>query len=266
LQRLADCQREFALALLDADRATPSGLVGPDGVPSPRRFGVYRNNVVAGLIDALKDNYGAVCRIVGEEFFRAMAARFVIRNPPLSPIMLDYGAGFAGFIEGFEPAATLPYLADVARIERSWVESYHAADADPLSAQDLLAVDPKLLSRIRLSLHPSLRLTQSPYPAITIWRMNIGGGEPMAVDLDAGGEDALIVRADADVEVHQIPAGAAAFITSLARGKPVVSAAIAALEVTPHFDLKGLLAALVEAGALSGWSLDAADSVTGTRQ
>ncbi|MDX8512726.1 HvfC/BufC N-terminal domain-containing protein [Mesorhizobium captivum] len=256
MQGLAERQQDFAMALLDAARATPPGIVGPDGLPSPRRFAVYRNNVVAGLIETLKENYPAVHRIVGDEFFRAMAGQFATTHPPRSPIMLGYGTGFPEFIDGFEPVATLPYLADVARIERAWIEAYHATDAEPLTAADLLAIDQDRLAQVRLALHPSLRVTQSQLPALTIWRMNIAGGEPAVVDLDAGGEDALIIRPGAEVRVHQIPVGAAALVRSLGAGRPVVAAAIAALEVTVHFDLSAALAGLIEAGAFVGWSLE----------
>ncbi|RUU11608.1 DUF2063 domain-containing protein [Mesorhizobium sp. USDA-HM6] len=255
MQGLAERQRDFALALLDATRTTPRGLLGPDGLPSPRRFAVYRNNVVAGLIETLKENYPAVHRIVGGEFFRAMAGRFVIAHPPQSPIMLSYGEGFPEFIDAFEPATALPYLADVARIERAWNEAYHAADAEPLSANDLLAIDQDDLARVRLALHPSLRVTQSRFPALTIWRMNVAGGEPAAIDLEGGGEDALIIRPSAEVLVHQLPIGASALVRTLGAGKPVVAAAIAALNVTTCFDLRAILAGLIEAGAFIGWSL-----------
>ena len=67
----ADRQREFAAALLDPERPTPSGIIGPDGDVCPRRFAVYRNNVVVGLTEILKAAYPAVRRLVGEEFFDA---------------------------------------------------------------------------------------------------------------------------------------------------------------------------------------------------
>ncbi len=113
--------------MLDPELPPPAGLVGPDGEPSSRRFAVYRNNVVAGLIaGAAVTAFPAVHRIVGADFFLAMARAYVAEEPPGSPIMLDYGAGFPDFIGRFEPAMTLPYLADVARIERAWSEAYHA--------------------------------------------------------------------------------------------------------------------------------------------
>ena len=256
MQGPAERQQDFALALLDATRPTPRGLVGPDGLPSPRRFAVYRNNVVAGLIGTLKENYPAVHRIVGDEFFRAMARQFATAHPPRSPVMLDYGADFPVFIDEFEPAARLPYLADVARIERAWIEAYHAANAEPVSADDLLVIDQSHLAEVRLAIHPSLRVTQSQLPALTIWRMNIAGGEPAPVDLEAGGEDTLIIRPGAEVMVRQLPMGAAALVTALSAGEPVVAATIAALEVTPSFDLQTVLAGLIEAGAFIGWSLE----------
>src|SRR5205807_2161977 len=134
VQRLAERQRTFSAALLDSDLPAPPGLLGPDGEPSPRRFSVYRNNVVVGLVEALKANYPAVCRIVGEDFFGAMARDYVVARPPTSPILLDYGGDFAAFIAGFEPTANLPYLADVARFERAWSEAYHACEACALDA------------------------------------------------------------------------------------------------------------------------------------
>ena len=126
---LADRLSGFAAALLDPTRAVPAGLVGPDGEPSAKRFAVYRNNVVVGLTEALQANFPAVCRIVGEEFFQAMARAYVVFEAPVSPILLDYGDGFASFIAEFEPAASLPYLADVARIERAWTQAYNAPEA-----------------------------------------------------------------------------------------------------------------------------------------
>jgi hypothetical protein len=70
---LAERQRAFAAALLDPALPTPVGIVGPGGEPSSRWFAIYRNNVVVGLTQTLKDAYPAVHRIVGADFFQAMA-------------------------------------------------------------------------------------------------------------------------------------------------------------------------------------------------
>src|SRR5680860_832939 len=94
----------FARAVLDIDAPTPQGLVRKTGTAPSRRFGVYRNNVYASLIDVLTSRFPISARLVGEEFFRAMARVYVQKEPPRSPVLLRYGAGFADFIAGFPPA------------------------------------------------------------------------------------------------------------------------------------------------------------------
>jgi hypothetical protein len=254
MQPLAERQRSFAAALLDAALPVPQGLVGPDGEPSPKRFAVYRNNVVVGLTEALKDAFPAIRRIVGADFFQAMARAYVVAEPPRTPILLDYGAGFPDFIRQFEPAASLPYLGDVARIERAWTEAYHAPEASPLDPAAFTAIEPSQLPEIRLLLHPSVRVVRSQFPALTIWQMNIGDGVPAPVDFTAGGEDVLVVRPVADVEVRSVPGGSLEFIRALAGGMSVLAALTAAISVDPGFDLSTNLSGLMQAGALVGYT------------
>lgn len=252
--RLAERQRGFAAALLDPRLPTPSGLVGPDGEPSSRRFAVYRNNVVFGLIEALGAAFPAVHRIVGADFFLAMARAYVVREPPRSPIMLDYGAGFPDFIRHFEPAMALPYLADVARIERAWSEAYHAPEASPIDPCEFIAIASGQLPAMRLVFHPSLRVVRSHFPALTIWQMSVADGVPAPVDL-AASEDALVVRPRIDVEARSIPKGSPEFIEALADGRSVLAALEVALIANPRFDLAGNLSDLMQAGALAGYNL-----------
>jgi hypothetical protein len=255
VQRSLDRQGAFAAGLLDPARPVPAGLVGPDGKASAKRYAVYRNNVVVGLIDALKASFPAVCRIVGEVFFRAMARAYVTRDPPKSPILIDYGARFPSFISSFEPVVSLPYLADVARIERAWLEAYHSAEAEPLSPAAFAAIPGESVSDLCLDLHPSLRIVRSGLPALTIWRMNVGDGAPGPVDLDAGGEDALVIRPAAGVEARSMAPGGAELVVALAAGDTLADAAQSALRAAPGLDLSMHLAALIGAGAFIGCRL-----------
>jgi putative DNA-binding protein len=247
--RLAD----FAAALLCSDAGVPSGLVGPDGRPSQRRFNIYRNNVVAGLVSTLTAAYPAVSRIVGEEFFVAMARAYALKEPPDRPMMSEYGAGFADFIAGFEPAAVLPYLADVARIERAWVEAYHSAEAPPVDPVRLFEFAPEDRPHLRLLLHPSLRLVRSAFPALTIWQMNTKGGEPAPVDLASSSEDVLIVRPYAQVELRCLQPGGFAFVDAIDGGLSVLVSAERASSLDAEFDLSVNLSGLIEMDAIVGF-------------
>lgn len=252
---LAEKQRVFAAAIMDAGLPVPAGVVGPDREESVRRFSVYRNNVVLGLVGTLKDAFPAVQRIVGSEFFQAMARAYVAIEPPRSPMMFDYGAGFPDFIQRFEPGAVLPYLADVARIERAWSEAYHAADVSPIDADAFSEVRPDRLPAMSLVLHPSVRTVRSRFPALSIWRMNIDGGVPAPVDLEAGGEDVLVLRPTIDVEVRFVPDGSVDFIRALGDGQSVLAAFKTAVDCDPAFDLLANLSDLIRVGALIGYRL-----------
>ncbi len=248
MRSLSDVQAEFAAALRDPAVAPPLDVVGPDGGPAPRRFAVYRNNVLGALGTAMAGAFPAVRRLVGEDFFRVMARTYVLENPPTSPVLLDYGKTFPEFIAGFEPAASLPYLPDVARLERAWRQAYHAEEAAPLPAGALAEVPEAELADVSFRLHPSLRLVTSRFPIITIWRMNVSDAPITPVDFSAG-EDALIVRPDAEVEVRVVPPGGVAFVNALVAGEALGTAAEAGQAADLRFDLAGNIAGLVGAGA-----------------
>jgi Putative DNA-binding domain len=256
---LAERQTHFAAALRDPARPAPPGLIGPDGEESPRRFAVYRNNVAVALTDALRANFPATCRIVGEAFFREMARAYALREPPNTPVLLDYGAGFPDFVARFEPAASLPYLADVARIERAWTESYHAPEVGALDPATLSQIPYDRAAQLRFTLHPSVRIVRSRFPSLTIWRMNVADGVPAPVDLEAGGEDALLARPEAEVEVRAVPPGGAEFIAALAEGENLAEAANAAMRAAASFDLAANLTALLGAGVFADCRAEADD-------
>jgi len=254
LRSLSEVQAEFAAALLDPAAVVPGTVADPEGKPTPRRFAVYRNNVTVGLVNTVSGSFPAVKRIVGDDFFAAMAIAYVRAEPPTSPVLLEYGNGFADFIAGFEPAGSLPYLADVARIEWAWHEAYHAAEAQSLGPDDLAGIAESDLPALIFSMHPTLRVVRSVYPTLIIWRMNTNDEPVVPVDLGAGGEDTVIVRPEATVDVRHLPAGGAIFIETLAEGRTLSEAAERAAESDEGFDLSASIAGLIDAGAVVDYS------------
>ncbi|MBV9290220.1 MAG: putative DNA-binding domain-containing protein [Hyphomicrobiales bacterium] len=238
----------FSDALLKPDRETPALVSGPAGKAATKRYNVYRNNVTVSLIDALAEVFPAVQRITGVEFFRAMARFHIRESRPTSPLLVEYGRDFPGFIERYEYAQGMPWLADTARIERAWLDAYHAADAPPLGAAHLASVAPERLADLVFMPHPAMRLVRSRYAAVTIFAANRRPG-PVA-DIDASqAEDALVTRPEFDVVVRRLAPGQAAFLSTLMAGSPLGEAAAAALAARSDFDVGMGLATLIESGA-----------------
>jgi len=243
---------EFGAALLDPDRATPDGAVGPDGRPDAKRFNVYRNNVVVSLTEALGQTYPAIKALLGDEYFVALARAFVSRYPPESPVLLWYGAEFADFLTAFPPLAAYPYLGDVARLEWAWLQAYHAADAQVLDPADLGAIAPQDLGAVRFVRHPAVAVLASAWPVWDLVRANrFGGGGPEKIDLSSG-QSILITRPEFDVEVHLVAPGTAVLLDTLVAGGTLGEAAEQALRSFEDFSLSDCLSECLSSGAFAG--------------
>lgn len=245
-------QRCFAEALLEPEQACPPGLITWNASDPARRFAVYRNNVIVSLVDALADTFAVTQDLVGEAFFRAMARVFAYTNPPTSRLLVFYGETFPEFIERFPPAASLPYLADVARLEFLRVRAYHAADVAPVRSEDIVAVlaDEDKLPDLGLALHPSLAVLDSAGAVVSLWAVHQGVGDLATLVPDVP-ETALVVRDGLDVEVMSIPRASGVFIAAVKRGATLGDAMAAAQSVDRDFDATLPLALLIQKSAIT---------------
>lgn len=245
-------QAAFARALLDPAAPPPAELVAWNGSDVGVRFAVYRNNVVASLIEALADTYPVVQQLVGREFFRAMARAWIAEHLPTSAVLARYGAGFPEFMATFPPAATVPYLADVARLEWAYVQAFHAENAATATPEDIAAAlaVPERLPVLRLVLHPSLMTFASPYAIVSLWVAH-QGGEVSALPDPYQPEAALVLRPELQVRVVRIDVGTHALVRALQDGAPLGEAASAALSAHADFDLTQALALLIREQAIS---------------
>lgn len=248
-------QHELAGALLDPEAPCPDAVRAWNDSDPRRRFTVYRNNVASSLIGALADTFPVVQALVGEEFFRAMAGVFVRQSPPSSPLLVRYGEHFPAFVEDFVPASSLPYLADVARLEFARLQSLHAADAPSANASDLaVALDDERVGEMRISVHPSLRLLASGFAVVSIWAAHQGHGDLAEVDVWQG-ESALIVRPSLDVLVVPCDPGTIEFTLCLQRGCDFAESAATAAAIATEFDLPATLRLLLGHGAITSIKL-----------
>ena len=238
----------FARALLDPNLATPAAVAGPKSKATHKRYNVYRNNVTVSLINALAVAFPATQRITGADFFRAMARFYVRAAPPLSPLLFEYGRDFPDFIERYEYAQSVPWLPDVARIERAWLDAYHAADVQPLMPRALASIPPERLADTVLKPHPATRVVRSRFPVVTIFTANRSDGSASRIEV-VEPEDALLTRPALEVEARRLPPGGATFLTCLIAGESLGAAASAALSDSPSFDLAANIGGLLEAGA-----------------
>ena len=245
MSELARFQTDFAAALA-ADG--PRGWTQGDDAG----LAVYRNTRLKGAIDALQANFPAVAAMVGAAWFRAAAREYVEAQPPTSPLLHAYGAGFADWLEGFPPAGALPYLAATARLDRLWLESFFAADGPILEAQALGALDAEGLERTAARLGAPVRLFWSSHNSPTLWiATRWPDNESPQLEFAAEPQGVLISRRVDEMRSRVVDAAEFAFLAACGVGRSLAAAAEAALAADPTVDLPAVIARAIEDGVFT---------------
>jgi hypothetical protein len=239
MTELAAFQAQFAHALL-ADEPPDYGA----------GIAVHRNTIFNALINALAASYPTIEQLVGRDWFRACANAYVRAHLPGSPVLALYGEAFPEFLRQFAPAAELPYLAEVARIDRMWSEAHCARDMDCMAPDTLGRLTPTKLFQQRLALHPATRFGCFRNSAVTIWQYHrtAQSGE---LQLDDANERAVMTRPDGAVECHPLDLPGFVLLERIASGATLGDAATSALEIDRGADVSSCLARLVAAGAFA---------------
>ena len=254
---LLELQTAMRHSLLDGGDPALAAVLTDALVPADR-LSIYRNTSRSTLTKALRLNFPAVERLVGEDFFAAAADAFITREPPGTAWLDLYGEGFPEFLQGFEPAATLAYLPDVARLERAVGRALHAPDREPLDIARLASIDASDQARVRFTPHPSVSLLSSPYPVDAIWRAVLARDDAAmaAIDLGAGAVHLLIERRSDEVEIKRLDEPRWRFAEALFSGETLS----AALGACSDPDATAWLAEHLAAGHFTSFRLEAAPS------
>jgi len=251
MSALYKLQQSFAADLWDERLNRLDGIILDGGLPAERLFQVYRNNFWISVEEALAEIYGVVERLVGRRFFTFMTDRFLRSYPLRHGNLHQLGGELPAFLKGFKPAAGLPYLPDIARLEWAYNQVFHAADAVPFNPQLLVGLPPAKILQLHFDLASCSRLVYSPFPIFHIWRVNQEGyAGDQQVDLAAGSASVLVTRPALEVELQQLDQGDAGFLQSLTAGCNLGEATEAAVNNSNDFDLGAALARYLVSGVL----------------
>lgn len=255
---LNDALRDFAHAIVKGAELHPIGHVAGLNYSLATALGVYRNNYRGNLHDTLAGAYPVIEQLVGQDFFRLLTHEFIGRNPSCSGNLHHYGAEMSVLVASFEPAQSLPYLADVAALEWACHCSYFAEDAVTFDIAKLAQIPPEHYPELLLHTNPACYLVRSPYPIAAIWHAH----QPDApgdfqIDLEAGFSNALVSRQDDVVFVSELSTADAAWLQEIQAGATLGKATATTLEHHAEFDLQAALLKLVAQGVLTTFGLNA---------
>lgn len=239
----------FAHAIIRGEALSPKINSSYSEYSATTAIEVYRNNYRGNLIDALSATYPVVEQLVGKDFFRQMAKKYIAQHPSRTGNLHHYGEQLATFIATFEPVRQLVYLADVAKLEWACNSAYFCVDADPLEIAELADVSPEQYVDLILPTHPSCHLLHSQYPIVPIWQAHQpGASEDFHIDLEHGQHCALVIRQSDAVHVYELPADFAEWLINIQSGMTLGQATDNTLEQFPKFAVQTSLATLIARG------------------
>lgn len=246
---LREAQARFAAALTDGKQAQAATSLfrGPGG-RTLARLAIYRGNVHGNRASALAGAYPIVRKIVGEEFFDAMAREYARMHRSPSGDLNEYGEWFPDFVATFPHTADLPYLPDVARLE--WLAHRAFFAADPASFDFSVLAEPasERWSALRPRLAGGCALLESAWPLGRIWTIHQDDYDgAFEIDLDAGADRVLVHRPAWRAQVCSLAPGDFLFLESALRGATLGEAFETAAAADADFDLLRALTRWIDA-------------------
>ncbi len=222
-------------------------IAASDRMSAAEHFEIYRNGVLGSLTQALADTFPVCQRLVGEKFFDGLAYHYVCDAKSQTPDLSDFGESLPSFIEQFEPAESLPYLSDVARLEWCWHRAFHAEDDSAFDFETFSLLSEEQQSTVVFCLPCSAHLLSSAYPTDRIWEVNqpeYNGG--LEVDLDDGGVQLLVWRQGFVQRIDRLSDDEFLLLEKLRQRKPFSQACSELLAIYPELDIAGLIPQFIQ--------------------
>jgi hypothetical protein len=139
---------EEGLRSLEAEGRLPAGelerwVEGDERLDAVGRVNIYANMYFIRQKDALREDFPACIRVLGEERYQDVFTAYLLAHPSSHYSLRYLGEAFPSFLAVHALAAELPYLPDLARLEWAVSQVLQAEDAPVLERGDLAAVPPE---------------------------------------------------------------------------------------------------------------------------
>lgn len=141
------------------------GPLGPQD-----RLDIYAQMYCARLLDALLEDFPRIAAIVGEDRFRDLGRAYLRHHPSTQPSLKYLSVHFAEFLATQTVGTSLPFLCDLARLERTRVDVFGAPDGDVLRLDDLQNLPPEAWATVRFRVIPALTTLTCAWPVQRVWK------------------------------------------------------------------------------------------------
>jgi hypothetical protein len=262
LRKLLAAPEGVAAALREAGDPTAASLAGfvvSDAILAALpRLEVYANAYFLRILDALKDDFGALAAALGPEGIHDVVTAYLLAHPPRHPSLRHAGNRLSAFLADDPRAAPFrrrwPWCADLARLETALQDAFDAPDAPALGRERLATLAPDAWPALRLRVQPCVRVLRLAWPVAalyTAWESDASQTPPAAPEANC----VLVWRRDESVRWRALESLEAELLESTQAGARFEAlceiAATARGEAAAPALVAGLLGRWVETGLLA---------------
>lgn len=245
--KLNTLQQQFSDALLYKNELIISEIREKVQFSSHDLLQVYRNSFVMGVTEALAITYRHTLSLVGDAFFNTAARKFILTHPPHENNIINYGDGFAHFLENLPQLKSLPYIAEMARFEWLLEQTSNAQlQSQRLDIEKLSALPEALFAAIIFNIPSQVTLFTSEQEILCLYRM-LADNQVQETDLNKRCYLALKKQADFSVELIALTENQYLLLQQIANHHP--------LEKIIAADLQQFLPELLEKDLLNGFTV-----------
>lgn len=153
-----------------ARRAVEEMVAGDARLPAAARLEIYADMYFARIHDVLREELPRTAAVLGAAEFHALVTDYLQACRPRDPSLREAGARLPAFLAAHALAAGRPWLAELARLERTRLELHDGPDAEALSLATLRTLAPEEFGALRLRLIPCHALLQNAHDLTDLWR------------------------------------------------------------------------------------------------
>ena len=217
-------------------------------------FNIYRNGYYRSAIDSMGSNYPAVLALLGEDYFRGLAKQYVTQFPPSAGSLVGYGGEFASFLAEHDISQQLPYLSDVAKLDRAWLNVYFAAENAPITVDEISTLMGRVddIAMHQLELCTAIDIVSLDYAVTPVWQiLKETGRLNTAIEVIKKPEYVLLWRQHSEVLIRPLTSVEFKFLSGLNTGLNLGEAAEIAVLDDSDFNLSEFFSNLITAGLLA---------------